>query len=474
MTEHKEPRSAGAPPFPADARARPQPHGHGHGHGHEQHDAPLERRRPDAPPTHGFVAATIPGRPVEPLKPGEGKNKTLFLDAQSGIAGDMTLAALLDLGVPLAIIQEAIACLNVGPVELVVREGYAESIGCLHVSVEFPPQAAERSFSEISDLIERSALDESTRTLSLRIFRRLAEAEAEVHRTTLDQVHFHEVGAVDAIVDIVGVARAVTYLGACVKATPLPLSSGFVHCRHGTLPLPAPATLLCLRGVPTRASGLAVELVTPTGAAIVSTLAAEYAPWLSLTPDRVGWGAGTRGLPDRPNALRIILGRENSVPNLGKEDPTLQHSTLALLEANVDDMTGELAGEALARVMEKGALDVWIAPVIMKKGRPGLVFSALVVPERAHELSLALLEETSSLGVRQTLVSRLALPREVFEFRTPWGLVRVKRSSLPDGRVRTKPEFADVARIARERAEPMAQVLAEIQSLLLEDPRSAG
>lgn len=436
------------------------PHGHGHGPSEPSEPSATGGHGHGVPSSAGFVASRVdPALPREDLAPGAGIGKTLYIDMPSGIAGDMTLAAFLDLGVPLQPIKDAIAALGLDGVRLEVRSGYAGAIGCSHLSVDWDDQAAERSFLQIKDMIEGAPLDEATQSLALAIFRRLAEAEAEVHRTTLDNVHFHEVGAVDAIVDIVGAARAVSYLGATVKASPVPLGRGFVACRHGVLPLPAPAALLCLRNVPTEPSGLDVELVTPTGAAIIATLAQQFVSWCSLTPERVGWGAGTRGLPDRPNALRLVLGQES----LG-----LKRKTMVELQANIDDMTGELAGFALEKVMASGAVDVWMVPSTMKKGRPGIVFSALAPMDAAERVARAILEETSTIGVRQHLVERRELPRESFELPTTWGPVRVKRSQLADGTSRWKAEFSDLARISQKTAVPLREVVSQVEKQLTE------
>jgi len=377
----------------------------------------------------------------------------------SGIAGDMTIAALLDIGVPLRVVEEAVDALGLDGVELEVRSGYAGAIGCTHFGVKWPTQEGERSFTDIKDLISHSRLEPRVKEAAIRVFLRLAEAEAAVHRTTVDQVHFHEVGAVDAIVDIVGAAAAFDYLGAVIKASPVPLGRGFVECRHGRLPLPAPAALVCLEGVPTTYSGLEAELVTPTGAALVGTLAEEFAEWFPMIPTRIGWGAGTQGLPDRPNALRVVLGRES---------PQSRELTHVVLEANVDDMTGELAAHALARLLEEGALDAWVVPVTMKKGRPGMVISALASLAQAAHLTEVILIETSSIGVRKTLVARTELERKIAEVSTPWGPVRVKETALGSAWGKAKPEMEDCRRIAENENLPLRAVLLAIQKILSE------
>ncbi len=429
--------------------------GHSHG-GHSHGSAPGHGVAVE----DGFVAAALPDAALRSSLPrGAGRGKTLFIDMPSGIAGDMTLAGLIDLGVPETVVSDAISCLGLTDVSLNVESGYAGAIGATHVQVKWPHQHGERTFADIRDLILRSQLQDPVKDRSLRIFERLARAEAHVHRTTPEEVHFHEVGAVDAIVDIVGAAACFEFLGADVKASPVPLGRGFVACRHGRLPLPAPATLNCLEGVPTVDSGLSVELVTPTGAAIVATVCSEFGEWFPLRPERIGWGAGTRGLPDRPNAVRMVLGTES------QQGFRLTH---ALLEANLDDMTGELASYALARLLEEGALDVWIAPVTMKKGRPGMVLSALCPKDLAAHLSDVILRETSSIGVRQSLVARKELSRRMDRVETPWGSVRFKESALGSEAGKLKPEFDDCARIARAHDIPLRTVLLAVEKLLTE------
>lgn len=427
--------------------------GHGHAHGesaqHHGHGVSV---------LSGFVEDKTSREQPALLEAGAGLGKILFLQLPSGIAGDMTIAALLDLGVPLQVVRDAVDALGLSEVELVVRRGFAGAIGCTHFDVRCSTPTEERSFLDIQALILNSKLQESVKELALRIFKRLAEAEAQVHNTSIDLVHFHEVGAVDSIVDVVGAAAAFTYLGATVHASPVPLGSGFVTCRHGVLPLPAPAALNCLIGVPTVNSGLEEELVTPTGAAIVATVADRFTSWTDMRPVRIGWGAGTKGLPDRPNALRAILG-EGAASSL-----TLSH---ALLEANLDDMSGELAAHALSRVMECGAVDCWIVPATMKKGRPGLVFCALAPIDLAPSVADCILKETSSIGVRQSLVSRYELPRVIHTVDTPLGSVRVKVSGdESSAATKFKAEVDDCIRIAHEQKRPLPEIVAELNQFV--------
>jgi uncharacterized protein (TIGR00299 family) protein len=362
----------------------------------------------------------------------------------------MTIAALLDLGVPFSVVQAAVDALGLSGISLESEPWSAGAIGATKFSVRETEPQPSRDYATISRLINESALNEPVRVLASRVFRRLAEAEAEVHRISIDDVQFHEVGAADAIVDIVGAAACFCFLDARVVASPLPMGHGTVKCQHGLLPLPAPATVHCLRDVPTYDAGIEGELVTPTGAAIISTVAEEYVRWPALIPERVGWGAGARRLADRPNALRVVLGRPGAVE--GSE-------THVLVEANVDDMTGEFAGHALAGLLEHGALDAWGTPVVMKKGRPGLVISALARMHDAGRVADALLRETSSIGVRFTPVSRRELERRQIEVETPYGAIPIKVSGSSETDRKLKPEFDACAVAARAHDVPVRVVV---------------
>lgn len=418
-------------------------HGPGHQHGHA-HSHSHSHERSAAPEAHR-----------EPLARGAGAGKLLFFDVFSGIAGDMTIAALVDLGVPFAVVQEAVAALGLPGVELRLHNAFAGAVGVTRFEVVIEAQSGERAYREIDALIARAAMDPEARSLARRIFRRLAEAEARVHRIDVGDVHFHEVGAVDAIVDVVGAAVAVNHLGATVVAAPLPMGRGSVICRHGVLPLPAPATLECLGGAPTYDAGIDAELVTPTGAAIIATIASRYARWPAFKPERVGWGGGTQTLPDRPNALRVVLGASDSVPR------STDAATHVVLEANVDDMTGELAAHALEALLAAGALDAWAQPIVMKKGRPGLIMAALSPSGAAERVAETLLRETTSIGLRRTPVARTERPRRVVEVQTRFGVLPVKISEGPFGPPEVKPEFDACVRAARSFGVSVREVIAE-------------
>jgi uncharacterized protein (TIGR00299 family) protein len=391
------------------------------------------------------------------LERGAGKDKTLFLDCFSGIAGDMTIAALLDLGVPLSVIEQAVMALPLGDFHL--HRGHAHRSGIVATSFDVHVDGAqpERTYGTIDAMLAGSTLDPDVSALARRIFRKLAQAEAHVHKMPLFDVHFHEVGAVDAIVDIVGAAAAFTYLGAEVSASPLPMGHGFVHARHGILPLPAPATVACLRGVPTYAVEVEAELVTPTGAAIVATVASRFERWPALSPELIGFGAGQRELADRPNLLRAVLGVREGDRTERSAEAAPSH---VVIEANVDDLTGELASHAIEALFVAGALDAWATPIAMKKGRPGLTLSALAPAPQADAVAVAMLRETTTIGVRRTPVTRIERPRRVERVETAYGAVRVKISEGPYGPPQIKPEFDDCARAAELHGVPVREVLA--------------
>lgn len=365
----------------------------------------------------------------------------------------MTVAALVDLGVPFEVVERAVAVLALDGVSVSIEPARAGSIGALRFDVRVTGRQRHRTYSDIDALLARAKLPPAVKTLARSIFRRLGTAEAAVHRIPIDEVHFHEVGAADAIVDIVSSAACIAYLGAEVVCSPLPMSRGFVDSEHGPLPLPAPATLACLRDVPTYDSGIGRELVTPTGAAIVAGTARRFLTWPSFAPERIGWGAGTMVLADRPNALRAVLGVEARSPDSGDAP------THVVVEANVDDMTGELAGHAIAELLEAGAADAWVAPVTMKKGRPGLVLSAIARKADAARIAEVVLRETSSIGVRYAAVSRIERPRRVDAVQTEFGELPVKVSAGPYGAAVVKPEFDACRDAARRHGVPVRVVI---------------
>jgi uncharacterized protein (TIGR00299 family) protein len=430
--------------------------GHEHAHGdddvHDHDHAHPHVHRPSE--LAGSSACSDAPRARADMARGAGTGKLLFLDAPSGLAGDMIVAALVDLGVPLGVVEEALAALPLEGVHVHfgtrVRSGIAAASFDVHVDRAQPT----RTYATIRAMLDRSPLTPAVRALAQKTFARLATAEATVHKTTLDAVHFHEVGAVDAIADVVGSAAALDHVGAELVVSPLPMGRGFVRAAHGTLPLPAPATVECLAGLATYDGGLDFEFVTPTGAAIVGAHATGSTRWPAMAPERTGWGAGTAELKDRPNAVRAILGVPARPVVAGGGD-----ATHTVLEANVDDATGELAGTWLATFLAEGALDAWATAITMKKGRPGLTISVLAPADRADALAHAILRETTSLGVRRHDVARLERPRRIEWVDTPYGRIPVKVATGPFGPPQLKPEFDACAEAARVHGIPVREVV---------------
>jgi uncharacterized protein (TIGR00299 family) protein len=417
--------------------------GHDHDHPHADHD-------------HDHHADTHAAPSDGGLARGAGSGKVLFLDAPSGLAGDMIVAALVDLGVPAYVVADALARLPVTGFHLHfgtrVRSGIVATSFEVHVDQAQPP----RTYASIRAMLDGSTLLEGIKARAQRTLLRLATAEARVHRSSIEDVHFHEVGAVDAIADVVGSAAALDHLDAELVVSPLPLGKGMTRAAHGSLPLPAPATVECLVGLATYDAGIDFELVTPTGAAIVGAHATGSHRWPSMVPERIGWGAGTADLADRPNVLRAVLGAPT---RRAAEDPSSGRATHAILEANIDDATGELVASWVDVLLAAGAVDAWAAPITMKKGRPALTLSALAPLERAKAVEHAILRETTSLGVRRYDVTRAERPRRVVQVETPYGVIPVKIAEGPFGPPQAKPEFDACAAAARAHGVPVREVL---------------
>jgi pyridinium-3,5-bisthiocarboxylic acid mononucleotide nickel chelatase len=392
----------------------------------------------------------------EGLSRGAGRGKVLFLDAPSGLAGDMIIAALVDLGVPASAVADALAVLPLTGFH--VHFGTRVRSGIVAASFEVHVDAAQptRTYAIIRAMLEAAPLPDGVRARAQRTFHRLALAEAKVHRSPIDDVHFHEVGAVDAIVDVVGSAAALEWLGAELVVSPLPMGRGFVKAAHGTLPLPAPATVECLAGLATFDAGIDFEFVTPTGAAIVGAHAGGWSRWPSMAPERVGWGAGTVSLADRPNVLRAVLGAPATAMHAQRPDSAATH---AVLESNVDDATGELAASWIDALHAAGALDAWATPITMKKGRPALTVSALAPIESADAVAHAMLRETTSLGVRRYEITRAERPRRMVEVETAYGRIPVKVAEGPFGPPQVKPEFDVCLAAARAHGVPVREVV---------------
>jgi len=375
--------------------------------------------------------------------------KIAYLDCLSGISGDMTLAALVDAGVPLDDLNAAIGSLGLDA-RLAAVEVKKNGVRALKVAVEHPPQSGHRHLHHIRAIIERSRLTDRQQQTALKIFNRLAEAEAKVHSTTIEKVHFHEVGAVDSIVDICGVAVGLDMLGIDrLEASPAAVGGGWVQTEHGRLPVPAPATAELLQGIPLAESAVQTELTTPTGAAILATLVQEFGPLPPMRIERIGYGAGHRELREQPNVLRLFVGQ--SVQRLAGD-------TVWMLETNLDDTTGEWVGYCTQRLWEAGALDVYTTAIQMKKNRPAVKLSVLCRAEDVGRLEEILFRETTTLGVRRWPVSRHVLPRTGHTVQTPWGPIEGKVCWGPDGLARFSPEFEACQQAATQQGVPLRVV----------------
>jgi hypothetical protein len=397
--------------------------------------------------------------------------KVAYFDCPSGAAGDMIMAGLIDAGAPLDQLRGELAKLGLPGWELSVREVMKGAFRATKVDVVIDRSAhhAHRSLGDILAILETSALPPDVTADAGRIFTRLADAEARAHGTTREAVHFHDVGAVDAIVDVVGGVLALSLLGVDqVSCSALPIGGGMVNGPHGKIPIPGPGTAELLRGFPLVDTGVKAELVTPTGAAILTTLAQSAGRMPDMTVASIGYGAGTMELPGIPNLLRCFVGEATNVEP-GDE-------TVVQLETTIDDMSPQLYEPLMERLFEAGALDVFLTPVIMKRGRPGIVLTALCAPGLVGELSRRLFEESSTIGVRWAERRRTRLERKMVTVQTIYGAVSCKVSSLEGRPVTVTPEFAEVARIAREKSLPVREVLdqarAEARREVLGDDRA--
>ena len=383
-----------------------------------------------------------------------------YFDCIAGIAGDMALGALVDAGADLEDIAARLSRLPLEPFEIETEDVETHGLHALRVHVRTGPGSVVRTYANIRGLLDEAGLPPDAHALASRIFRRLAEAEAVIHRRDVDSVTFHEVGAVDSVVDITGTALALTQLGIeRVFSSPVPTGLGMVRTQHGSTPIPAPAVVELLRGAPIFSRGVPMELVTPTGAAILAATVEGFGDMPMLRPDAVGYGAGSTRT-DFPNVLRVIVGEEDTshraapaaAVDLGEA------TTEVILESNVDDLAPEIAAYALERLLAGGAQDAWLTPIVMKKGRSAFTISALCSTDREDELRELLFRETGTLGIRTSRVEKRSLEREHLSVATAYGSVRVKVGSLGGAPVSVSPEFEDCARVAREASVPLREV----------------
>jgi len=426
-------------------------------------------------------------------------SRILYFDCFNGASGDMVLGALLDAGLPLEELRHALGSLaidgasvsttrvlraGVSATKFVVQEhghdaddhGHAHEHGHTHShdhggvqphehSHSHAPAAVahhhpHRSLAEIASLIERSALSRSAQNRAKELFHRLGEAEAAIHQIPIDKIHLHEVGALDSIIDIVGAVFALEWFHADrIVSSPLNVGGGMVHSAHGHFPVPAPATVKLLGEAPVYSSGVQSELVTPTGALLVTSYASSYGPVPAMTIEHTGYGAGDRDLPTTPNVLRVLVGRSAEQPGTER---------IVVLQSEIDDMNPQLFGLVMERLYAAGALEVYFASVQMKKNRPGTLLTILARPEQREELSALVFRETTTIGVRYHEVTRERLDREIVSVDTPLGVIRFKIARHGDTIVNAAPEFEDCLRIASERSVPVKDVQAAANKAYLD------
>ena len=391
--------------------------------------------------------------------------KIAYLDCLSGISGDMTLAALVDAGVDLAEIQAGIESLGLPGCRIAASEVKRKGFRALHVTVEHPPEHAHRHLHHITAMIDSSRLTDRQKDLARRIFTRLGEAEAKVHGTTIQKVHFHEVGAVDSIADIVGAAIGWDLLGVeRIVASPIPTGRGSITIAHGRCSVPAPATAELLTGIPLAASDVEAELTTPTGAAIVATLVDSFGPLPPMRIERIGYGAGTRELAEQPNLLRLMVGTTADERGDARAD----------LDARDESRRCQRRTDRLlhGRLWEAGALDVFTTAIQMKKNRPGVMLSVLCQAADVERIEALLFRETTTLGVRRRPTSRRKLARQSHEVTTPWGSIDGVLALLAGQPPRFSPEFETCRRTAEEHGVPLRAVIEAAQRAF--DPAAIG
>ena len=382
--------------------------------------------------------------------------KLAYFDCFSGISGDMTLGALVDAGCSAELLRSELQALKVSGWELSTEKVWKNGMSATYVRVKTEDQQKHRSLSTILEILNSSPLATPVRERASAIFQKLGEAEAHVHDAPLEKVHFHEVGAVDAIVDIVGACIGFHALGIeSFACSPLNVGGGTAKMAHGVLPVPAPATARLLQGAPTFSNGVQRELVTPTGAAIVATLCDSFGPQPPMTVSTIGYGAGTADLEGQPNVVRIMIGEaaEKSAATLDEE--------ISIIEANLDDMNPQIYGYVLEKALSAGALDVYTTALQMKKNRPGTLLTILCRPEDASKLMSLIFAETTTLGVRTHRAQRRVLPREWVSVTTAYGDVRIKLSRSNGHVLHAAPEYDDCRKLAVEKQVPLQQVINE-------------
>ncbi|MBI5043623.1 MAG: nickel pincer cofactor biosynthesis protein LarC [Nitrospirae bacterium] len=381
--------------------------------------------------------------------------RTAYFDCFSGISGDMTLGALIDAGLSIKELKSHLSKLPIDNYNLFAKKVKKNGISATKVDVIVKGRQKERRLSDIKKIISNSKLDRSIKNNAISVFERLAKAEAKVHKTSINNVHFHEVGAIDAIVDITGAVIGLKILGIeNIIASAINTGSGYIKSAHGMLPVPGPATAELLKGIPVYFTDTKMELTTPTGAAIISTLSKDFGQMPKMDIKAIGYGAGTFNSPDMPNVLRIFIGE---MKNPAKEENTI------LLETNIDDMNPQLYEYVMDKLFASGALDIYLTPIIMKKGRPGTMLSVLAKIDDVKKLSAIIFRETTSIGLRVQEIGRIKVEREIKEIKTKFGNVHVKVASDGKEILGINPEYEDCKRIAIKKGLPLKKVMEEIK-----------
>ena len=385
--------------------------------------------------------------------------KILYYDCFSGISGDMNLGAMLDLGVDPAYLLGELKKVNIDD-SYEIRISREKRRGIEGTRFEVLLQTHDhshqhRTYSDIARLLEESGVSARAKNTGLNIFRKVAEAEAKVHGCDVEEVHFHEVGALDSIVDLDGAAVCLDYLQVDrVLSSPVEIGGGFVRCTHGILPVPAPATVEILRGIPLKSGAVAFETTTPTGAAILAATVDSFTDKLNFTPVKIGYGVGQRDT-EIPNVLRIYLGESGE----GESDPDVAEQDAWVLECNIDDMNPELYDAVMDRLFEKGALDVTLTPILMKKSRPAVTLSVICDQERKKEMEEILWLHTSTFGLRAYRISKVMLKRDFSTVETKYGPVTMKQAYFKGKRIKSKPEYEDCKRLAGEKGVSILEIL---------------
>jgi hypothetical protein len=380
--------------------------------------------------------------------------KALYFDLIGGASGDMILGAMVDTGLSIDKLKELLSGLNLNEFDLQAKIIDKNGFTATKVDVLVTEQPQERHLKDIKDIIQKSSLPPAVQNKALQIFERIAKTEATIHNKSIDQVHLHELGGTDTIIDITGTLLALDHLEISkIYASPVPLGKGFIKGAHGQIPLPSPATIALLKGIPVYGRDIDAELVTPTGAALLAELVDDFGPAPPMVLETVGYGAGGRDL-SIPNLLRVLIGEISP-----SDSATLDR--LAVLETNLDDLNPEIYPYVIESLFAAGALDVILTPILMKKNRPGTQIQVLCEPSVIDSMRSILFRETTTLGIKQILVDRYSLPRTIREVETPYGKIRVKIAEFSPNLKKISPEFEDCRRAAQEHGIPITQIYQE-------------